>query len=93
MTASAAHYLAGATRCKKTWDEFFRQSDDGHRLAERQLAEMHGAGLGLMWSTHTKDLHSALAVLHRVDAYGATAATGPEQLRAQARWVLENHIH
>jgi hypothetical protein len=63
MMASAANYVAGATRCKKTWDDSFRHGDDGGRLTERELVEMHAAGLGLIWTTHTTDLPSALMTL------------------------------
>jgi hypothetical protein len=61
MLASAANYIGCATRCKETWDESFRRGD---RLTERELIEMHGAGLGLVWATHQTDLHSALVTLY-----------------------------
>lgn len=92
MIASAAHYIASAMRCKEAWDAAFRQSDESGRLAARQLAEMHGAGLGLMWTTHTKDLHSALAVLHRVESCSQAVNAGPDHLRDQTKHVLENRV-
>jgi hypothetical protein len=73
MTAAAANYVAGATRCKKTWDDSFRHCDEGGRLTERELVEMHGAGLGLIWTTHTTDLPSALTTLRDAEAQWGSA--------------------
>ena len=62
MIASAANYIGCATRCQNDWDAFFGLGD---RLTERELMEMHGAGLGLVWATHQTDLYSALMTLYR----------------------------
>jgi hypothetical protein len=79
-------------RGKEAWDLSFRRSDEGGRLTERDLIEMHGAGLGLMWTTHTTDLHSALAVLHRVEMGGSSVPSGPNHRHDQARRVLEDRV-
>ena len=60
MIASAANYIACATRCREAWDASFWSED---RLTDRELMEMHGAGLGLIWATHQTDLQSALVTL------------------------------
>jgi hypothetical protein len=92
MIDAAAHYLAGATRCKEAWDASFRQSDSGHRLTDRDLMEMHGAGLGLIWTTHTNDLPSALATLRQVEAIGrAVEPDVPDHVHDHAKRVLEDH--
>jgi hypothetical protein len=92
MIDAAARYIAGATRCKEAWDASFRQSEDGHRLTDRDLMEMHGAGLGLIWTTHTNDLSSALATLRLVEAIGCAGAhDAPDHDHHQAKRVLEHH--
>jgi hypothetical protein len=91
MIDAAAHYIAGATRCKETWDASFRRSHEGCRLTERDLMEMHGAGLGLIWTTHTNDLHSALATLRQVESIAATVAPDvPDRQHDHAKRVLED---
>ncbi|MGA2045692.1 MAG: hypothetical protein ABSG83_20275, partial [Roseiarcus sp.] len=57
----AAGYIAGATRFKEVWDGSFRKADEGGRLTPRDLVEMHAAGLGLVWATHTIDLRATFA--------------------------------
>jgi hypothetical protein len=92
MIDAAAHYLAAATRCQEAWDASFRQSDEGHRLTNRDLMEMHGAGLALMWTTHTNDLPSALARLRQVEAIsGAVGPDVPDHVHDHAKRVLEDH--
>jgi hypothetical protein len=92
--ASASRYIAAATRCRQSWDDAFARSDDGHRLSARELLEMHGAGLGLMWTTHSTDLSSALGLLHQVEnGTAAEPSAGPDDPRSpwdQARRVLES---
>jgi hypothetical protein len=99
MVDAAAGYIAGATRFKEVWDGSFRKADEGGRLTPRDLVEMHAAGLGLVWATHTIDLDSALAVLHQVAAAsppGTTAppaaGTGSDRFRHQASRVLEARL-
>jgi hypothetical protein len=92
MIEAAARYIAGATRCKEAWDASFRQSDRGNRLTDRDLMEMHGAGLGLIWTTHTNDLPSALATLRRVEAINsAVEHDGSDRRHDHAKRVLEDH--
>ena len=90
MIASAARYIAAARRCRQSWDTVFDRSADGVDLTERDLLEMHGAGLGLMWTTHSTDLPSALGRLNQVEAGTSAGADGPRSDRDQARRVLEN---
>jgi hypothetical protein len=80
MNDAAAPYLASAIRSKDAWDRSFQKSDEGGSLSPRDLVEMHGAALGLVWATHTVDLDAALAVLHRVE----TAAVPAPETRAEA---------
>jgi hypothetical protein len=89
---SAANYIASATRCKATWDACFEQSTDGDPLTPRDLVEMHSARLGLIWTTSTTDLPSALAVLRYVEAASSAVGAGLDQPRDQARRVLEGLI-
>ena len=53
---------------------------------------MHSARLGLIWTTSTTDLSSALNVLRYVEAAGSAVAEGPDRQRDQARRVLEGLI-
>jgi len=92
MIDSAANYIAGATRCKEVWDACFEQSAEGERLTGRDLVEMHSARLGLIWTTSTTDLPSALNVLRYVEAAGSPGDAGPDHRRDQARRVLEGLI-
>ena len=92
MIEAAARYIAGAIRCKEAWDESFTRSDGGHRLTNRDLMEMHGAGLGLIWTTHTNDLPSALATMRQLEAIGPVVEhDDPDHRRDHARRVLEDH--
>jgi len=93
MIDATAQYIAGATRCKQAWDASFRRSHEGEELSERDLMEMHGAGLGLIWTTHTNDLQSALALLFHVEACCSPAHAGPDARRHQAKRVLESRVH
>jgi hypothetical protein len=90
---SAARYLAAATRCRHAWDDVFDRHDNGQPLTKRDLVEMHGAGLGLMWTTHSTDLSSALALLRQVDSSMSVDSQGPPSGRDQVRRVLENRSH
>jgi hypothetical protein len=77
MIEAAARYLAGATRSKEIWDGSFQKYDEGRTLTPLDLVEMHGAALGLVWTTHTTDLLSALAVLDHVEAASSAPWTAP----------------
>lgn len=77
MIEAAAHYLAGATRCKETWEASIRQSEAGDELTDRDLMEMHGAALGMIWATHTQDLDAALTILDRLEVDSATRIKTP----------------
>ena len=89
MIDSAANYIDGATRCKTAWDACFAQSAEGERLTQRALVEMHSARLGLIWTTSTTDLSSALAVLRYVEEAGSAVSEGPNRRRDHAKHVLE----
>jgi hypothetical protein len=93
MIAAAAQYIASADRCKRAWSRSFERDDESTRLTVRELAEMHGAGLGLLWTTHTNDLRSALAVLQQVEACGSPLTGGPQDGHIQAKCVLESRVH
>ncbi len=93
MIESTARYIAGATRCKQAWDASFRRSHDGDGLSDRDLMEMHGAGLGLIWTTHTTDLQSALALLYQIEACCPGVPGGTDDRRDQAKRVLESRAH
>ncbi len=93
MIAAAARYIASAIRCRELWNSFFTRFDEGNRLTERDLIEMHGAGLGLVWTTHSTDLPSALATLNQVEALGAAVDVGPDHQHEHAKRVLETRIH
>jgi hypothetical protein len=92
MIEAAAHYLAGATRCKETWESSFRRSEEGVELTGRDLVEMHGAALGMVWATHTRDLDSALAILDRLELDSATLHHDATDQRDLARRILESQI-
>jgi len=92
MIDAAAQYIACARRCKQTWDASFRKSHEGHGLSERDLMEMHGAALGLIWTTHTTDLQSALALLYHVEAHGSDVHAGPDLGHDLAKRVLESRV-
>jgi hypothetical protein len=92
MIDAAAHYLAGATRCKETWESSLRKSDAGDQLTDRDLMEMHGAALGMVWTTHTQDLDSALAILDLLEVNSATIHQDATDQRDLARRILESSI-
>jgi len=89
---AATRYIASAIRCREIWNSCFRRSDGGDRLSDRDLIEMHGAGLGLVWTTHSKDLHSALATLNQVDALSPAPDMSPYYRHEQAKRVLESRV-
>jgi len=92
MIDAAAHYLAGATRFKETWEASLRQADEGVPLTGRDLMEMHAAALGMIWATHTKDLDAALAILERLETDSATLHQDATNRRDLARRILESQI-
>ncbi len=92
MITAAARYIASAIRCRDLWNSCFRRSDEGDRLSDRDLIEMHSAGLGLVWTTHSNDLHSALATLNQVDALSPAADISPNDRHEQAKRVLQKRI-
>ena len=89
MIQAAAAYLAGATRCKVTWEALLRQADEGEDLTDRDLVEMHSAALGMIWATHTQDLDSALAILDRLEVDSATVHQDAADHSDLARRILE----
>ena len=92
MIQAAAHYLAGATRCKENWESSIRQSQAGDELTDRDLMEMHGAALGMVWATHTRDLDSALTILERLEIDSATLHQDATDQLDLARRILESQI-
>jgi hypothetical protein len=92
MIQAAAHYLAGASRCRETWESSIRQSEAGAELTDRDLMEMHGAALGMVWATHTRDLASALDILDRLEIDSATLHQDASDQRDLARRILESQI-
>jgi hypothetical protein len=92
MIEAAAHYLAGATRCKETWESTLRQSEEGVELTDRDLLELHSAALGMVWATHTRDLDSALAILDRLELDSATLHSDATDQRDLARRILESRL-
>jgi hypothetical protein len=89
MIQAAAAYLAGATRCKMTWEASFQRVDQGEPMTNRDLVEMHGAALGMIWATHTTDLDSALAILDRLEVDAATLHQDALDRSDLARRILE----
>jgi hypothetical protein len=53
----AQRVIAAATRLREAW-----------AVPALDVGEMHEAALGLMWTTGTRDLTSALDVLHDLEA-------------------------
>ncbi len=89
MIQAAAAYLAGATRCKMTWEASLRRVAAGEPMTDRDLVEMHGAALGMIWATHTRDLDSALAILDRLEVESATLHQDAADRSDLARRILE----
>ena len=92
MIDSAANYIAGVTRCKAAWDACFERAFGGEPLTRRDLVEMHSARLGLIWTTSTTDLASALDIVRYVEATRSVVDAGPSHGRDLARRVLEGRI-
>ena len=55
--------LEAATRYRDAW-EAVRRRRPGAEISDRDLVEMHGAALALIWATGTMNLGDALALLH-----------------------------
>jgi hypothetical protein len=60
--------IAAGIRFKEAWDAARDHTENGLSLNDIDLVEMHEAAVGLIQATGTKDLQSALDVLHDVDA-------------------------
>ncbi|HXQ43592.1 MAG TPA: hypothetical protein VN816_03050 [Acidimicrobiales bacterium] len=64
----AKKMIAAATRFKEAWNVESRRGVEGRRPTNLDVVELHEAALGLICATGTRDLSSALAVLHDVEA-------------------------
>jgi hypothetical protein len=72
--APSTAMLEAATRYRDAW-EAVRALPPEAEMSDRDLVEMHGAALALIWATGTQTLGDALALLHRLEgANGRTSS-------------------